>query len=158
MKIYSYVIALVAIAFVFNCSPASGQMGHPAMLNPKDVKWGDAPPGLPKGAKFAVLHGDPAGQGLYTVRLKLPPGYILPPHWHPTDELITVIAGAFKMGMGDKFDKKNVKTISVGGFTVTPQKTNHFATVDQETIVQVHGIGPFQITYVNPADDPRNKK
>jgi hypothetical protein len=158
MKVYNYIIASVLIAFTFSYSAANAQATRHTLLTPQTMKWGDAPPGVPNGAKLAVLDGNPGGQGLYTVRLKLPKGYMLPAHWHPTDEFVTVISGAFKMGMGDKFDRNNLKTIPAGGFSVTPQKTNHFAAVDEETILQINGMGPFEITYVNPADDPRNKK
>lgn len=158
MKLRNYIAASVLVALTVNCSPANAQASRHTILAPQSMKWGDAPAGLPKGAKITVLDGNPSEQGLYTVRLKLPAGYTVPPHWHPTDEFITVISGAFKMGMGEKFDKANMKTIPAGGFSVTPQKTNHYAEADHETILQIHGMGPFQITYVNPADDPRNKK
>jgi hypothetical protein len=130
--------------------------GH-IMLTPDELKWGDVPPALPPGAKIAVLQGDPFKAGLYTLRLKFPADYKIPAHWHPTDEHITVISGTFVMGFGDKLDPSGGKPFSSGGFTVTPAKTNHFAYTNEETVVQVHGQGPFAITYVNPADDPRNQ-
>jgi quercetin dioxygenase-like cupin family protein len=127
----------------------------PPMLTPAEIKWGNAPPGFPKGAKLAVLYGDPAKAGeLFIVRLKMPANYKLPAHWHPTDENITVISGTFLMGMGDKLDPAKAKPYPPGSFMVTPAKTNHYALVKGEAIVEVSAIGPFAITYVNPDDDP----
>jgi quercetin dioxygenase-like cupin family protein len=125
------------------------------MLTPGDIKWGDAPPVFPKGAKMAVLYGDPSKPGeLFIVRLKMPAGYKIPAHWHPTDENVTVISGALNMGMGDKLDPAKSKAFPAGSFVVAPAKTNHFAFAKQAAIVEVAAIGPFAITYVNPADDP----
>jgi len=127
----------------------------PPMLTPPEVKWGDAPAAFPKGAKLAVLYGDPSKAGeLFIVRLKMPANYKLPAHWHPTDENITVISGTFLMGMGDKLDPAQTKPYPAGSFMVTPAKTNHYATVKKETVVEVAAMGPFAITYVNPNDDP----
>ena len=80
-------------------------------FNPDDLKWGDAPPGLPPGAKMAVLSGDPTKKGLFTVRLQAPAGYKVPPHTHPTAENITVISGTFNVGTGDKFDEAAGKAL-----------------------------------------------
>jgi uncharacterized RmlC-like cupin family protein len=127
----------------------------PPMLTPAEMKWGDAPAALPKGVKLAVLYGDPSKAGeLFIIRLKMPANYKLPAHWHPTDENITVISGTFLMGMGDKLDPAKTKPYPAGSFMVTPAKTNHYAMVKKETIVEVAAMGPFAITYVNPEDDP----
>ena len=130
--------------------------GEPAhvMLTPAEVKWGDAPPNLPGGAKLAVLYGDPGKEGLFIIRLKMPAGYRIPAHWHPTDENVTVLAGSFMMGMGDTLEASSGKLYPTGSFLVTPAKTNHFAMAKGETIVEVAAMGPFAITYVNPDDDP----
>jgi quercetin dioxygenase-like cupin family protein len=126
-----------------------------AMLTPGDIKWGDVPPVFPKGAKMAVLYGDPSKEGeLFIVRLKMPAGYKIPAHWHPTDENITVISGTFNLGMGDKLDVAKTKAFPAGSFASAPAKMNHFAIAKQAAIVEVSAIGPFAITYVNPADDP----
>ena len=125
------------------------------MLTAAEVKWGDGPPTFPKGAKLAVLYGDPGKAGeLFIVRLKMPANYKIPAHWHPTDENITVITGTFLMGMGDKLDPAKARAYAPGSFMVTPAKTNHFAIAKGETVVEVAAIGPFAITYVNPSDDP----
>ncbi len=107
---------------------------------------------------MAVLQGDPSVPGaLFTVRLRLPDRYVLPPHWHPTDEHLTVISGKFLVGLGDTFDKHSLlPPLRAGGFITAPANANHFAITKGRTVVQVHAIGPFEMTYVNPADDPRN--
>jgi quercetin dioxygenase-like cupin family protein len=127
-------------------------------LNESDMKWGDAPPSLPKGAKAVVLSGDPGKEGEFTLRLKMPKDYKIPAHWHPTSEHVTVISGTFHIGTGDKLDAAAGKELKAGGFTFLPAKTHHFAWATEETVVQVHGMGPFAINYLNPDDDPRNKK
>jgi hypothetical protein len=125
---------------------------------PDELKWGPAPPSLPPGAQLAVLSGDPSkAGGQYTMRAKFPDGYKVPPHWHPTDENVTVIQGTFNLGMGDKLDQSETKALPAGGFAMMPKHMHHFAWATGETIVQIHGTGPFAITYVNPADDPRKK-
>ncbi len=127
-------------------------------MNAGAMKWGPAPPVLPKGAQVAVLSGNPFGEGLYVLRLKMPAGYVIPAHNHPTTEYVTVISGRFNIGMGDKLDKKKGIELKAGGFGAAPAKMNHYAWASTESIVQVHGQGPFSITYVNPADDPSTKK
>ncbi len=115
-------------------------------------------PNLPPGAQTAVLSGDPTkAGGLFAVRVKLPDGYKVPPHWHPSDENVTVIQGALLIATGDKFDMSKLETVPVGGFMHMPKEMRHFAATKGETILQVHGIGPFEINYVNPTDDPRKK-
>ena len=107
---------------------------------------------------MAVLAGDPTKKGLFTVRLQAPAGYKVPPHTHPTAENITVISGTFNVGTGDKFDEAAGKALEAGGFVMLPAEMKHYAWSTGETIVQIHGKGPFAIKYVNPADDPRNAK
>lgn len=124
------------------------------VLNPPDLKWGDAPPIFPPGAKMAVLQGDPGKPGVYTVRLKAGDGYKVPAHWHPTAENVTVISGVFNVGAGDKLDQSKTTALGPGGFASMPAKMHHYAWFKGETEVQVHGLGPFQLTYVNPKDDP----
>ena len=126
------------------------------VLNPADLKWGDAPPGLPAGAKLAVLAGDPNKKGLFTVRLQTPAGYKVPPHTHPTAEHITVISGTFDIGTGDEFDEATGKELGAGGYMVMPAGMKHYAWTPAETIIQIDGMGPFVIRYANPEDDPRN--
>lgn len=127
-------------------------------FTPADVKWGEAPPALPKGAKFAVLEGDPTAPGPFTMRLWVPAGYRIQPHWHPAIEHVTVISGSFFMGMGDTWDESKGHEMPAGSFGYMAAGIKHFAWAKVETVVQVHGIGPWGITYVNPSDDPRNQK
>jgi quercetin dioxygenase-like cupin family protein len=126
-------------------------------VQPEEIKWGPAPPILPAGAKIAVLAGDPAATGLVTIRLKVPAGYKIPPHFHPTDEHVTVISGTFALGMGDVLDAKKSKTLKPGGYGVAQANMHHFAWTKTGAVVQVTMMGPFMITYVNPADDPSKK-
>ena len=121
------------------------------------LKWGPAPPVFPAGAKMAVLQGDPGKAGVYAVRLDIPNGYKIAPHWHPTDEHITVISGTFLVGMGDKFDATKMMTLPAGAFATAGANIRHYAMAKGHTVVQVHGMGPFQLTYVNVADDPTKK-
>lgn len=121
------------------------------------VAWGPAPAVFPAGAKFAVLQGDPSQAGVFTVRLDMPDGYTIAPHFHPTDEHITVIQGTFLVGLGDKLDFTNPLTLAPGGFATAPANHHHYARAKGHTVVQVHGMGPFSLTYVNPADDPQQK-
>jgi quercetin dioxygenase-like cupin family protein len=125
-----------------------------APINSSQLKWGPAPSVFPKGAQIAVLSGDPFKDGLYVVRMKMPSGYKIPAHNHPTDEMVTVITGNLHLGMGDKLDEKKGMLLTAGGYAEAPAKMNHYAWATSPTVIQVHGQGPFAITYVNPSDDP----
>jgi len=127
------------------------------LASPADLKWGDPPPVFEKGASFTVVQGDPSKPGLYAVRLKMPAGYKIAPHWHPTDEHVTVLSGTFGIGMGDKIDMAALAKLPAGGYAVAPATMHHYAVAVTEATVQVHGIGPFALTYVNPADDPSKR-
>jgi hypothetical protein len=140
-----------------NSGSTMNQNTH-SFINTKDLKWMDGPPGLPADAKFAVLDGDPSKEGVFTIRAVLPANYKIPAHWHPTTENVTVLEGILYMGMGEKLDESKATGLAAGGFTALPGKMGHFAfTKDGNTIIQVHAMGPFAITYYNPADDPRSK-
>lgn len=112
-----------------------------------DIKFGPAPSVFPAGAEMAVLQGDPSVAGaLFTVRLRFPNGYVLPAHWHPTDENVTVISGTFLVGIGDKFDRAALlPALRPGGFITAPANVNHFATVKGRTVVQVHAVLPADL-------------
>src|SRR5215213_7094932 len=120
-----------------------------------DLQWGPAPPVFPAGAQMAVLQGNPGTSDLFTVRLRLPSGYKIAPHTHPTDEHVTVIKGTFLVGMGTSVDRKSMLTLHSGGFGIAPANHAHYAVTEGQTEIQVHAMGPFSMTYVNPADDPR---
>ena len=138
--------------------PAAAPPKH-VMVAPSDVKWGPGPPSLPAGAQMAVLDGDPAMAGKpFVIRAKLPDGYRVPPHWHPADENVVVLSGSFSAGVGDKFDEGSMMALAPGGYAKMPKMMHHYAMAKGETVIQVHGTGPFAVTYVNPTDDPRKKK
>jgi hypothetical protein len=146
------VAILVAIAnLAFGAEPQTA-------MSSKDVTWSAAPPVLPKGAMIAVLAGDPAASGPVVLRLKLPAGYKIPAHWHPTDEYVTVLSGTFFIGMGDKLDPAKGHAFTAEGFAVAPAHMNHYAWTKTGATVQVNLMGPFEITYVNPADNPSGTK
>jgi len=123
----------------------------------KAVKWGPPPPVFPSGAKFAVIAGDPGKTGLVTVRFQMPAGYKIPPHFHPTDEHVTVLKGQFAIGMGDAFDEARAMVLGPGGYGIAVANMHHYAFAKTAATIQVHMQGPFAITYVNPADDPSRK-
>jgi quercetin dioxygenase-like cupin family protein len=128
------------------------------MMTPTHLQWMDNPPTMMPGAKMAVMQGDPTKAGPYVYRLKIPANYRVMPHRHPVDEHLTVLSGIFYLAVGETFDpEKDRQGFSVGSFLVMPAETAHFAWTKEETIVQVHGIGPSGITYVNPTDDPRKR-
>ncbi|HEY6064877.1 MAG TPA: cupin domain-containing protein, partial [Thermoanaerobaculia bacterium] len=122
-----------------------------------DLKWGDPPPVFPKGMSFAVVSGDPGKPGIFVVRAKVPAGYKINPHWHPTDEHVTLLSGAFAVGMGEKFDKAKMKTVPAGSYALLPAKMPHFVMAKTAATIQISAEGPFGLTYVNPADDPSKK-
>jgi quercetin dioxygenase-like cupin family protein len=153
-----FVVAFTTALLAQQPVGTSGGSSH-LIITPEEATWSPAPDAFPAGAQLAVLDGNPMGtSGNYTVRLKVPDGYVIPPHWHPADELVTVVEGSFAVGMGEKFSEDALKTLGVGGFAKMPQGMRHFAKANGATVVQVSGPAPFAITYVNPSDDPRNKK
>src|SRR5688572_24427799 len=136
--------------------PAAAMPADHGVFSPADIQWRPGPPSLPAGAQLAALEGDPTKEGIFTMRLSLPAGFTIAPHWHAAFEHVTVISGAFSVGMGEKFDKAQLKSIPAGGFAYMAPGMRHFAWVENPTVVQVHGMGPWQLYYVNPADDPRS--
>lgn len=135
---------------------AGAHAGMSALVpGPAAVKWGPAPPSLPKDAQLAVLFGDPGQPGPFGLRVRFQPNSVVPPHWHATDENLTVIEGSIVHQMGDKLDKAKGDELAAGGFVYLPAKMTHSVwTTTAEAVVQVTGTGPFGINYVNPADDP----
>jgi len=149
----------LALALADRGEPEAAAPRNPgAMVTPEEVEWRPGPPKLPPGALVAVLEGDPSKPGLpYTFRAKLPDGYSVPPHWHPMDEHITVIRGTILLGMGTEFDPAKLRELPAGSYARLPQNEPHFNRYRGETVIQLHGIGPYDIQYVDPADDPTNK-
>jgi anti-sigma factor ChrR (cupin superfamily) len=124
------------------------------VAHPDSLKWGPAPPVLPKGAEISVVTGDPSKVGSYVIRVKVPTNYQIPAHWHSTAENLTVLSGVVNVGMGDKLDKNRSSELEVGGFIFLPSKMNHFLWVSGPAVFQIHAEGPFDIVYANPKDDP----
>ena len=120
-----------------------------------DLKWGPAPPALPKGSMVALLAGDPDMSGLFILRAKMPDGYTVPPHWHSQTEYLTVLSGRLHVGMGDKLDRSKGETMGPGGFVVMPVNMHHYVWTSGETVIQVTAMGPFDVTYIDLKDDPR---
>ena len=137
---------------------------HPAAFEknaftPDEIPYGPPPAFVAPGAQLAVLEGNPgASSGDYTIRLKMPAGYRIAPHWHPQRENVTVISGTFKVGMGDQFEESKMGTYPAGSFAYLDPDMHHYAMATGEVVVQVHGTAPLQFNYVNPNDDPSHKK
>ena len=147
-------LAATAALLIPLVAAAPAQQGTSQKAGP-GIKWGPAPAVFPAGAQMAVMQGDPSSSGLFTVRLKMPNGYRIMPHTHPTDEHVTVISGNFRVGMGTTVDMKGMTTLKPGDFITAPANQPHYAMARGNTVVQVHAMGPFALTYVNPADAPR---
>ena len=134
-------------------APASAH----TMVKASAVQWGDAPPAVARGAQAAVIAGDPGKAGsLFVIRLKAPAGYRVARHWHPTDEHVTVIEGDLTLDMGEG-EQKHSASFGAGDYVLLPEKMQHMASTTGGMVVQVHGVGPFEINYVDPKDDPRKR-
>jgi quercetin dioxygenase-like cupin family protein len=131
--------------------------GARAQVISQDLKWGPPPPVFAKGAQMAVLAGDPSKSGQFVIRLKVPAGYTVAAHHHPTDEYVTVIDGDFSLGMGDRLDQAKGAALAAGGFAMAPANMNHYAWSKGGAVIQVSAAGPFVMVYVNPADDPTRR-
>lgn len=127
------------------------------IVAPDQLKWGPGPAALPAGVEVAVVEGDPGKSGLFTLRAKMPDGYRVPPHSHPTTEHVTIISGALMVGMGNKTDEAGMQTLGAGGYATMPARMNHYVRAKGETIIQISAMGPFEVKYVDPKDDPRKK-
>ncbi|HUF82488.1 MAG TPA: cupin domain-containing protein [Burkholderiales bacterium] len=150
-----WLTCITSLALCFSLGAVA--QDHHATVQPDAVKWGPGPGAYPPGAQFAVLSGDPAKEGFYVVRLKVPAGYRIAPHTHPNDENVTVLSGSFGIGTGERFDSTKGATIKAGGYSRVGKGMSHYAWFSEDTVIQLHGQGPQGITYVNPADDPRKK-
>jgi quercetin dioxygenase-like cupin family protein len=121
----------------------------------QDVKWGPAPPSVPPGAQAAVLYGDPAKDGMFAFRLKVPKGYHIAPHTHPKPEVVTVLSGTARLGMGTTPDREKAQVLPAGSFFALTPGSAHYFYADEETVIQLNSTGPWGINYVNEKDDPR---
>lgn len=149
-----FLLAVTALAL---STTAVAAQGHAVIALPDQLSWGPAPAVLPPGAKLAVVEGDPTAAGSYTMRLLMPDGYRIPPHFHPATEHVTVLEGTFKVGMGERFDASSMTPLPSGTFAALDPGVRHYAQAQGRTIIQLHGRGPWGLTYVNPADDPRKR-
>ena len=137
---------------------ALGQPPAQERVPPDRLRWNDGPASLPPGARYTVLEGDPAKEGPILLRIKLPDGFRIAPHTHPKDERVTVLSGTLFLGTGEAFDEKAAGELPAGSYGKTAAGTPHFGWVKGETVLQLHGTGPWGVEYLNRADDPRAAK
>lgn len=162
MKQNLWLMLILLVAMCWMGQPGTTAKAAYAERNaftPDTVEYGPAPAFVPPGAQLAVLEGNPAGSsGDYTIRLKMPDGYRIAPHWHPKRENVTVISGTFKVGMGDRFDESSMQSFPAGSFAYLDPDMHHYAMASGDVVVQVHGMAPVQFNYINAGDDPSRKK
>lgn len=160
MRVSHFVVVACLTLTTFSASPGADDHQDDdgfQVYSQESIEWKPGPPSLPPGAKIAVLEGDPTKAGPFVFRVKVPDGYRIPVHTHPKTERVTVIAGTFHIGMGDKFDQKATKAMPAGTYGYWKAGMKHFVWVTGETIVQFHGEGPWVINDVDPSDDPRRQ-
>jgi hypothetical protein len=153
-QIHAVLAALLALPVLPPLANSEHRKGS-EIVTPADVRWREGPASLPKGAKVAVLEGDPPKEGPFVLRLKLPDGFRVMPHTHPKDERVTVISGTLYLGAGRKFDERAGKALPAGSYARLAAGVRHFGWVKGETVLQLHGERPWAIEYVDPKDDPR---
>lgn len=154
----AWFLCILTVVVTAQHAEKSASAHDSVLYTPDKVVWREGPASIEKGAQFAVLEGDTAKDGPFVMRLKLPDGFQIKPHTHPKTERVTVISGTFLLAMGDKLERSNAKPLKAGTFGYWPAGMKHTAWAQGETVVQVHGIGPWIIEYINPADDPRKRK
>jgi quercetin dioxygenase-like cupin family protein len=151
-------LSLFLLPLATPAEPPGPDMKGAELFLAKDLKWQNGPASLPKGALIALLEGDPSKEGPFVIRIKFPDGCRIMPHTHPKRERVTVLSGVLNIGMGEKFDEKAGRAMPAGSYGSWPEGMKHFGWATGETVIQLHGIGPWSIQYLNPDDDPRNKK
>ena len=149
-------VFLIAVAPMLTLPIYASAQDHHTTMQADDLRW-SAPAAYAKGAQLAVVRGDPTKEGMYVVRLKVPAGFKIAPHTHPNDENVTILSGSFNIGTGDKLDESKGTQVKTGGYSFVMKGMTHYAWFTDDTILQLHGIGPQGATYVNPADDPRKQ-
>ena len=148
--------ALIAgVAIAFGSAAVAEMIDTHKVFLPQDIKWGAVPPTLPTGAEAAVLYGDPAKEGMFALRIRMPKGYKIAPHTHPQPEVITVISGKFSLGMGPAADRASIESLPAGSFSSMPPGVAHYVFVDEDSVVQINATGPWGIDYIDPRNDPR---
>jgi len=140
--------------------PTDNDLADAVAFNMADIQWSPGPPSLQPGTETAVLEGAPPfGPGKsFVIRSKLPDGFKIPVNSHMVTARIVVLSGTLKLGLGDKWNDADMKAIKPGGVVYLPREQKSFAQAQGETILQLQGVGPWDIIYANPDDDPRNKK
>ncbi|WP_185640601.1 cupin domain-containing protein [Burkholderia sp. Bp9142] len=152
---FSIPALLVAACLAAPIAGWAQSTSHIIIATPDELKWSDFP--LLPGAQIAVIEGKMDKKGPIIARIKLPADAKVAPHWHPGIERVTVLSGTFNYGMGDKLEPEKTRSLGPGSVIVMQPKMHHFAWTKEETVVQLNVEGPWGITYVNPADDPRKK-
>jgi quercetin dioxygenase-like cupin family protein len=157
MKTMILMAAACAVALCFAAAGhdkpgAKATKAQSVTISADEIKWGPAPGAFPAGAQIAVLHGDPHKKAPFALRFKMPDGYRIAPHWHTQDEQLTILSGTFVLAMGD--DEKDAHALQAGAYHFLPGKMHHSASAKGDVVLELHGVGPFDIHYVNPADDP----
>lgn len=148
------VVSLATVALGLALAAGAQAPTHHLVVPHEKLAWGPIPPQFPAGGELAVVQGDPGSDGFYVVRVRMPGGYKIMPHWHPTAENVTVISGTLDVAPGDSFDVSKGEKLGPGGYVSLPALMHHFAWSEGPTEIQIHGVGPLAIFYVNPADDP----
>jgi quercetin dioxygenase-like cupin family protein len=138
--------------------PLDRGTGEHILYRAGDVQWQDGPASLERGASVAILEGDPSTPGIFTMRIRMPDGFRIAPHWHPAPERVTVVSGTFRLGSGDVFDAAATTPLGPGSYTAMPPGMRHYAIAEGETVIQLTSVGPWEITYVRPEDDPRRRE
>jgi quercetin dioxygenase-like cupin family protein len=154
MTIRSLLISGTMLAALACGSPVRAADDH-KVLTPDEIKWGPAPPSIPKGAQAAAIYGDPSKDELFALRLKLPKGYHIPPHTHPKPEVVTILSGTLRLGQGATADQSKAKPLPAGSFFAMTPGMQHYVYADEDTVLQLNSTGPWGLTYVNEKDDPR---
>lgn len=156
---------LAALTLFLVCARAQEKPGSsappvppspPVFLNDTDLVWADAPPAVPPGAQVAVVHGEPL-KGAYSQFVKIPKGYVFPPHRHEQTEWVALVSGTVVAGFGEKINEDSGTVLTAGGYGFIPAGTPHWAIAKTDVLFYQHVGGAASITYVNPADDPRSK-
>lgn len=134
---------------------STAQTADHIILRPDAVEWQAGPASFEEGSEVAVIEGDPSRPAFFNLRIKMPDGFRIAPHFHSQPERVTIISGTFVLGEGEVFDAGTTHALEAGSYFAMPPGMVHYATTRGETVVQLTSIGPWNIEYVNPDDDPR---
>lgn len=166
---YRNIRALIALGFsflLFIAVPLQAQDGQmfedkgpdePIIVQADEINWQDGPASFEEGSQMALLEGDLGEPGFFNLQIKMPDGFRISPHWHPRVERVTVISGTFKLGHGENFDSNAAEPLEAGSYFSMPPEMVHYAVTEGETVIQLTTIGPWEIHYINPEDDPRKR-